>query len=201
MTPLRAAGAIWSVLAIVWLVTSFGRNPVQRRENPLARLSHVLFMAAAFYLLSSASADNGLLGRRFLPETSWIATLGVAVTAVGVAFAIWARVHLGKQWSGDVTIRRNHELIRTGPYSRIRHPIYTGILAAMLGTALIEGEVRGLAAVLIATIGFWWKARKEESFLAREFGPRFEEHKRHTGFFLPRLNRPPSASPDRSAGR
>ncbi|HYQ90395.1 MAG TPA: isoprenylcysteine carboxylmethyltransferase family protein [Candidatus Binatia bacterium] len=187
MTPLRAAGAIWSVLAVVWLATSFGRNPAQRRENPLARLSHMLFMAAAFYLLSSAGSTDGLLGRRFLPETSWLPPLGVALTAAGVAFAIWARLHLGKQWSGDVTIRRDHELIRTGPYTHIRHPIYTGILTAMLGTALIVGEVRGLAAVGIATIGFWRKALKEEAFLEEEFGPKFEEHKRRTGFFLPRV--------------
>jgi len=188
------------VFALVWLVTSFGRNPAQRRENPLARLSHMLFMGAAFVLLYSSNPVFGPLGRRFLPETSWIATLGVAITAAGVAFAIWARVHLGKQWSGDVTIRQDHELIRTGPYAHIRHPIYTGILAAMLGTALIVGEVRGLAAVLIATVGFWRKARKEESFLAQEFGPRFEEHKRHTGFFLPRFSAPPSPQ-GRSADR
>ena len=175
------------MFAIVWLVTSFGRKPAQRRENPLARLSHMLFMAAAFALLYSSEPVFGPLGRRFLPETSWVAALGVALTAAGVAFAIWARVHLGKQWSGDVTIRQDHELIRTGPYAHIRHPIYTGILAAMLGTALIVGEVRGLAAVLIAAVGFWRKARKEESFLAQEFGPGFEEHKRHTGFFLPRF--------------
>jgi len=200
MTPLHAAGAFWTVFAIVWLVTSFGRNPARRRENPLARLSHMLFMAAAFVLLYSSDPVFGPLGRRFLPQTSWVAALGVAITAAGVAFAIWARVHLGKQWSGDVTIRQDHELIRTGPYAHIRHPIYTGILAAMFGTALIAGEVRGLAAVVIATIGFWRKARKEESFLAQEFGPRFEEHKKLTGFFLPRFSAPPSP-PGRSADR
>jgi protein-S-isoprenylcysteine O-methyltransferase Ste14 len=188
MTPIGVVGVCWTVLAVYWIVGVFGRNRATRRENPLARLTHTLFMAAAFVLLTSRGAFSGLFQGRFVPDLAWIGWLGALLTAMGVAFAVWARAHLGKQWSGDVTIRRDHELIRTGPYTHIRHPIYTGILAAMLGTAFVVGETRGLAAVAIATIGFWWKARKEESFLEQEFGPKFEEHKRHTGFFLPRFN-------------
>jgi protein-S-isoprenylcysteine O-methyltransferase Ste14 len=190
MTPLHVAGACWAVLGLYWLVAAFGRNRAQRRENPAARLAHTLFMAVAFLLLYSSDHDNGFLHDRFVPGTSWMGPFGALMTALGVAFAIWARAHLGRQWSGDVTIREDHELIRTGPYTYIRHPIYTGILAAMLGTALIVGEWRGLAALGIATVGFWWKARKEESFLGQEFGQAFEEHRRRTGFFLPRFREP-----------
>jgi|SRR5712671_96753 len=187
MTPFQAAGALWTVFAVFWVLAAFGRKPAQRRESPVARLSHTLFTAAALFLLYSNDPVFGVLRHRFAPHTSWLPLLGVVITAAGVAFAIWARIHLGKQWSADVTIRRDHELIRTGPYTHIRHPIYTGMLSAMLGTALIVGEYRALAAVVIATVGFWIKARKEESFLEQEFGPRFEEHKRRTGFFLPRF--------------
>jgi protein-S-isoprenylcysteine O-methyltransferase Ste14 len=115
----------------------------------------------------------------------WIA---VALTAAGVGVAIWARWHLGANWSGVVTLKEGHELIRTGPYRSIRHPIYTGILLAILGTALAIGEVRGLVALAIAWGSFYFKARREESFLAQEFGPRFAEHQQHTGMFLPRFS-------------
>jgi protein-S-isoprenylcysteine O-methyltransferase Ste14 len=70
----------------------------------------------------------------------------------------------------------------------MRHPIYTGLLLATFGTALLVGEYRGLLAVLVFLVGFTRKARKEESFLAAEFGPAFEEHRRHTGFYLPRFS-------------
>jgi protein-S-isoprenylcysteine O-methyltransferase Ste14 len=79
-------------------------------------------------------------------------------------------------------------LIRTGPYRTIRHPIYTGILLALLGTAVAVGEVRGLLALAIAWLSFYIKARREESFLTQEFGPGFAEHRRHTGMFLPHLS-------------
>ena len=138
-------------------------------------------------LLFSRDAAFGTLNRRFAASGSWLEPVGIMLTAAGIAFAIWARRHLGKEWSADVTIRQDHKLIRTGPYARIRHPIYTGILLAMLGTALVVGEFRGLVAVAVTFVGFWRKAQTEESFLSQEFGVDFEEHKRRTGFLLPRV--------------
>ena len=112
--------------------------------------------------------------------------LGALATAAGVAFAIWARRHIGRNWSGQITIRQEHELIRTGPYARIRHPIYTGLLLALLGTAIAIGEYRAIIAFAVIAIGFVVKAKREESLLTKEFGPAFDEHRRQTGFFLPR---------------
>ena len=112
--------------------------------------------------------------------------LGALLTAAGVGFAIWARRHIGKNWSGQVTIRKEHELIRTGPYAHIRHPIYTGMLLAVAGTAIAIGEYRAIVAFAVIAIGLVVKARREESFLATQFGPAFDEHRRQTGFFLPR---------------
>jgi protein-S-isoprenylcysteine O-methyltransferase Ste14 len=109
------------------------------------------------------------------------------LTTAGVAFAIWARWHLGANWSAIVSIREQHELIRTGPYRRVRHPIYTGMLLAMAGTALVLGELRGLLAFAITLFAFYWKARKEEAWLTREFGESFEAHTKQTGMFLPKI--------------
>jgi len=141
----------------------------------------------AFYLLRRG-AHYGWLGARFVPANDAAAWVGVALTAAGVGIAFWARWHLGANWSGVVTLKEGHELIRSGPYRNIRHPIYTGILVAFLGTAVALGEVRGLLAVTIAWLSFYTKARREESFLTQEFGDRFTEHRRHAGMFLPRLS-------------
>jgi protein-S-isoprenylcysteine O-methyltransferase Ste14 len=110
------------------------------------------------------------------------------IRAAGVAIAFWARFHLGANWSGVVTLKQDHELIRSGPYRTIRHPIYTGILLAFLGNAVEVGQVRGLLGLLIIWLSFYVKARREESFLVQEFGPRFDEHTQHTGMFLPKFS-------------
>jgi protein-S-isoprenylcysteine O-methyltransferase Ste14 len=144
-------------------------------------------LVVAYSLLFYKWTSVGWLGKRFVADTSSAAVIGVALTAAGVAFAIWARWHLGANWSAVVSIREEHELIRTGPYRRIRHPIYTGMLLAMAGTALVLGELRGLLAFAITLLAFYWKARKEEVWLTREFGEKFEAHTRQTGMFLPKL--------------
>jgi protein-S-isoprenylcysteine O-methyltransferase Ste14 len=112
---------------------------------------------------------------------------GVLLTAAGVAIAFWARWHLGANWSGVVTLKEGHELIRSGPYRAIRHPIYTGILLALLGTVVTAGEAHGLLAFAIAWISFYAKARREESYLTQEFGEKFGAHAKQTGMFLPKI--------------
>jgi protein-S-isoprenylcysteine O-methyltransferase Ste14 len=171
---------------LYWIVSAFKRKKTKQRESLGQRLRYVLPLLGAFYLFRPR-AHYGFLGARFVPESDLVDWIGVLLTAAGVGIAIWARWHLGANWSGVVTLKEGHELIRTGPYRNIRHPIYTGILLAFLGTAVALGEVRGLLAVAIAWLSFYTKARREESLLTQEFGERFAEHVRHTGMFLPRL--------------
>jgi protein-S-isoprenylcysteine O-methyltransferase Ste14 len=179
--------ALWFVFGLYWIVSAFKLKKTKRRESWGQRFRYVLPLLAAFYLLRP-SAHYGWLGIRFIPESDAAGWIGVAFTAAGVAIAIWARWHLGNNWSGVVTLKEGHVLIRSGPYRTIRHPIYTGILLAFLGTAVGLGEVRGLLAVAIVWLSFYTKARREESFLTQEFGDRFAEHRRHTGMFLPHFS-------------
>lgn len=178
----------WLLFAVFWLVTALGSKKPSKKEAFGERLGHIIFMAAGFVLLyDSAPPVLNWLNRRFAPDERWISWLGGGLTLAGILFAIWARTTIGREWSAEVQIKEGHKLIRSGPYARIRHPIYTGILLAVLGTALAIGEYRGLLALAIMCVGFARKAKKEESFLAAQFGPAFDEHRRRTGFFLPRL--------------
>jgi protein-S-isoprenylcysteine O-methyltransferase Ste14 len=186
-SPRQCINALWILFALYWLVSALKRKKTKRRETWGQRLRYSLPLVAAFYFLSRPAAHYGWLGVRFVPYSPAVEWLGVLLTAVGVGAAIWARWHLGSNWSGVVTLKEGHELIRSGPYRNIRHPIYTGILLAALGTAVTVGEVRGLLAVGVAWLCFYAKARREESFLNQEFGPRFAEHRRGTGMFLPRF--------------
>jgi len=179
--------ALWFVFGLYWLVSAFELKKTKQRESWRQRFVYMLPLFAAFSLFRPR-AHYGWLGARFVPESDAVGWVGVALTAAGVTIAIWARWHLGTNWSGVVTLKEGHELIRSGPYRNIRHPIYTGILLAFLGSTVALGEVRGLLAVAIAWLSFYTKARREESFLTQEFGDRFAEHRRHTGMFLPRLS-------------
>lgn len=180
----------WLAFLLYWLAASFRVKQMRRREPAGEKWARILVMAIAFVLLAGAELRVGFLNRRFVPQRYWIFLLGAALTSAGVAFAIWARYHIGQFWSSTVALRAGHQLIRSGPYARIRHPIYTGMLLAVFGTALAIGRYRGLVAFVIVLLGFTWKAKKEEALLAQEFGAVFEEYRRQTGFFLPRLSRP-----------
>jgi protein-S-isoprenylcysteine O-methyltransferase Ste14 len=186
-SPREWINALWILFGLYWLVSAFKRKKTKRRESWGQRLVYVLPLVVASRFLFRPEGHHGWLGARFVPASPITEWTGVLLTGAGVAIAIWARWHLGANWSGVVTLKEGHELIRTGPYRTIRHPIYTGILLALFGTAVTAGEVRGLLAVAIAWVSFYWKARREEAFLTQEFGEKFGTHVKQTGMFLPKI--------------
>ncbi|MGB9469763.1 MAG: isoprenylcysteine carboxylmethyltransferase family protein [Candidatus Acidiferrum sp.] len=182
------AGRLWQVLLIVWVVMWLGMKKAKKREGWAERAQHGLMVALGFWLLfGGGSIHWGWLNYRSVPNTPPLWASGLLLTAIGVAISIWARLSLGSNWSGMVTLKQDHVLIRNGLYRWIRHPIYTGILLGMVGSAMIRGHLRGWIGVTIVLAGFYFKARREERFLREEFGPGFDEHSRNTGMFLPKL--------------
>ena len=180
------AGWLWSALALVWLVLWVSMKRAKKLETPWEMLQHAVPVVLGFWLLFGHLESWGWLNYRLFPNVpaTWLAGLGL--TALGVGLSISARLTLGTNWSGIVTLKKDHELIRRGLYRSIRHPIYTGILVAMIGTALIKGHLRGWLGFAIILATFYFKARREERFLRQEFGPGFDEHMRNTGMFLPK---------------
>ena len=181
----QLAAWLWNTLLVVWVLMWFGMKRAKKLETPGERLQHVIPVVLAFWLLFGNPGK--LLNLRLLPQTPLVLWIGLLLTALGVGISIWARLSLGANWSGMVTLKQNHELIRKGLYRWIRHPIYTGILLGFIGTALIESHARGWLGFAISLLSFYFKARREENFLKQEFGEGFEEHLRQTGMFLPKL--------------
>lgn len=179
---------LWIFFTLYWLVASFSVNKMRKREPWGQRLAFLLIFVGICYLAEMTDARLGISNRRFVPARPWIEWLGIALEAAGISFAIWARNHIGKYWSASVSLREGHELIRSGPYARIRHPIYSGILLAGAGTTLWSGRWGALIMLGFALFAVLVKAKKEEALLAGEFGPAFDEHRRRTGFLLPRLS-------------
>ena len=189
LLPIQWINFCWLIFGLYWLISAFKRKATKKRETYAQRFAYTIPLIVAFYFLFRPAAHNyPWLGTRFVPAAIAWQWLGAGLTAAGVAVAIWARWHLGSNWSGVVTLKEGHELIRTGPYKTIRHPIYTGILLSLFGTMITIGEVRGLVGLAGAWLSFYIKARREESFLEQEFGPAFAEHRRHTGMFFPRFS-------------
>jgi protein-S-isoprenylcysteine O-methyltransferase Ste14 len=179
----------WYVFAAYWATTSLRVKPTKAQEKLADRLGTIVVMVVSFELLFTRSLRYGLLGERFASAESGIAWAGIVLTYLGVAIAIWARYCLGEYWSARVTLKEGHQIIRSGPYAFVRHPIYTGMLAAAAGTALVIGEWRGVLALALILISFWRKALREENMLTSEFGEAYAAYRRSTGFLVPRLIR------------
>jgi len=162
--------ASWLVLIAVWFAMARRVKTVAEHESAFSRLSHYGPLAVGMILLAAPRVPLFPLDVRFVPLALWPVQLGAALTVAGVAFAIWARALLAGNWSSSVTVKRDHELIVRGPYAWVRHPIYTGVLVGLIGTAFAVGEWRALLGVAIAAAAFWRKLRIEESAMRRQFG-------------------------------
>lgn len=187
MSGMSICGYLWSAFFVIWLLWAISAKRTQTRESFRSRIPYLVFTAAAFYAMFSREVAFGWMGQRILPRDLWVANLGIAITAAGLLFAIWARAYLGGNWSGAVTVKVGHQLIRTGPYRWVRHPIYSGMILALLGTAINRGQLRGAIAVVLLWIGFTIKSHIEERFMTVTFGREYEEYSRTTGGIVPRL--------------
>lgn len=182
---MRAALALWAVWFACWLLAGLSTEKAKASENAGARAATIALLTGAFFFLFSDQLRFGYLGLRLWPESALVSRLGNAATAAGLLFCVWARVHLGRYWSARVQIKEGHRLIRTGPYAFVRHPIYTGFLLAIAGSAVTLGEVRGAVVMVSAAAACLRKIRLEERVLGREFGGEYEAYRTRTKSLVP----------------
>ena len=182
--PARAIAYPWLIVGAVWIITAVTAKRARLHEPSASRLLHLVYMAAVFGLLFRPHMRVGPLGRSIVSDSA-STYLGFTLTVLGVAFAIWARLALGGNWSGTVTLKENHTLVRRGPYRIVRHPIYAGGLVAMLGTAMVYGQVGCFLAVLLAFVGWRLKARREEEFMTQAFGDQYRCYQQEVKQLIP----------------
>jgi protein-S-isoprenylcysteine O-methyltransferase Ste14 len=177
--------ALWLAWIAYWIISARGLKRVVRREKPGQRLLYTLPLVIGASLL--AAARHFLFLPRPLPMSYTLYWSGTALLVAGLVFAIWARITLGANWSGTVTVKENHELIQTGPYHLVRHPIYTGLLLALLGSALAQDLWTSLAAVALFFFSFWIKLLREEQFMRETFGEKYAAYCARTKRLVPFL--------------
>ena len=124
---------------------------------------------------------------QLLARNTLLARGAIFLTAAGISFAIWARFYIGKNWSSAVTIKVGHELVRTGPYAWVRHPIYFGLLVGLAGTGLARDKLIALPAIALFWLGFWIKSRMEERLMFKAFGEQYVEYSKSAGALIPRF--------------
>jgi protein-S-isoprenylcysteine O-methyltransferase Ste14 len=179
--------AMWVAYMAYWWGVSKDVKAAKRQEPAVSRFGRLTLLVCALVLLWPSRFPMELLNRRFLPPGSWCFWSGAAVTACGLLFSVWARRHLGKNWSQAVTVKEDHELITTGPYGWVRHPIYTGLLLAIVGCALARGEWRGLLAVALVFGALWHKLKLEEKWMREQFGETYVVYSRRVAALVPHI--------------
>jgi protein-S-isoprenylcysteine O-methyltransferase Ste14 len=176
---------LWLAWLAYWVIAARNVKATRRREPLAGRLVTVVLTVLAAALLAFRGQKLHWLNARFLPQTMVAYWLGLLLVVLGLAFAVWARMHLGRNWSGTVTVKQDHDLIRTGPYGLVRHPIYTGLLLAILGTAIAFGEWRGLLAFGFLTAAFLFKLRREERFMSESFPSDYRRYRAEVPALIP----------------
>lgn len=183
--PHQAIGLLWLGWVVSWIGAAWWSNRTEKRAPLGAELAYRLPMFAGTVLVFiPAHRYDGPLR---LWHVGWSgAWVCVALIAAGIAFAWWARIHLGRLWSGRITRKADHHVVDTGPYALVRHPIYTGLLLAMLATMAAKGVVWGVAGFLLLLAGVWLKARQEEQWLRQELGAEaYDSYRRRVPMLVP----------------
>lgn len=134
---LLLSAALWALFTMYWGAAAKNASAAAKSESRKSRQAHQLLLNGGLLLLF---IPLPWMTQRFIPSESWIAAAGLGVQIASAALGVWARRHLGAQWSGEITIKMEHRLIRSGPYRVIRHPIYTAMLGMFVGTALVSGQ-------------------------------------------------------------
>jgi protein-S-isoprenylcysteine O-methyltransferase Ste14 len=178
---------VWIAFFIYWQIKAVHTKTTQRLEPAASRILRLVIFLIAVVLISTTRIPLSWLYLQPWPAGFWPFWLGAVVMAGGLLFAIWARVHLGRNWSRSVTIKQDHELITTGPYSVVRHPIYTGVLTGLLGTAIALSQVRGFIVFLLFFLAFWIKLRLEEQWMRSQFGETYAAYSHQTAALVPYL--------------
>jgi protein-S-isoprenylcysteine O-methyltransferase Ste14 len=182
---LNIINACWILFALIWLLAAFWTKQSVYKESRARRLRYVIPILLGGFLLAKGRRMSDPLAHRVIPHVDALAWIGVGLCVAGLAFCIWARFTLGRNWSGVVTLKGGHELITRGPYALVRHPIYTGLLTMVVGTVVVLGHLAGIIAVPLIFVSFWIKLRYEEKIMLEKFPDEYLAYQRRVKRLIP----------------
>jgi protein-S-isoprenylcysteine O-methyltransferase Ste14 len=176
--------AFWIIWLAIWIGASFNVRRTRQREDWRTAIYNRAPVLLGAVMLAAPQLLPAALTRQLLGGADGPA-IGTLLVAAGLALSVWARWHLGRNWSGIVTVKQGHTLVTTGPYRRVRHPIYTGLLVGLVGTALAIGAPYGFIATALILVGLVIKLHVEEERMRDTFRTDYEAYSRRTARLIP----------------
>jgi len=177
--------ACWIIFLAVWLLAAISTKRSVYRESRAQRMRYSILLIAGYFLLIRGHRLPHPLSARVIPHMEVIAWAGAVLCVAGLGFCIWARVTLGRNWSGAVTLKEGHELIERGAYRLVRHPIYTGLIAMFLATVIVLRHVGGIIGLVLVSISFWIKLRDEERVMLKQFPDQYAAYQQRVKRIIP----------------
>jgi protein-S-isoprenylcysteine O-methyltransferase Ste14 len=186
MSAQAAIFYLWDIWFVSWVVAALWSDRPAGWPAIGSQTLHWLVTLIGLYLLLGVYSDEHTVAGRLWSAGEPLGWTLLGLAAAGLAFCWWARLHLGRLWSGSVTRKRNHRIVDTGPYGIVGHPIYTGLIVAAFATSVLRGTLVALAGAVFMAVGFWIKARLEEQFLRRELGAEtYDSYRRRVPMLVP----------------
>ena len=178
---------LWDALLIFWAVVAMTTAPDMQRQSSESRFLQIAIQVVGFWMLfgSTHLLRKTVLSDRLLPPHTDVAVSGLVVTMAGMLFSAWARLAGGHSRSRDAANQQEDKLFRNGPYKLVRYPIYTGIIVAALGTAIVFLRAECFAGVALIAIGFWLRLRIEEEFMLRQYGEEYARYRSTVRALIP----------------
>jgi len=178
----KITALLWLAYIGYWVFRSRGNKRTTRRQRTL--VSGMVPRAALFFIFIALWVFPLFAAPLFSPKLP-VQIVGLSVCLLGLSLAIWSRQVLGSNWSAEIEVKEQHELVTAGPYGLIRHPIYSGGILALAGTLLVSGQLRVLILLVIVTVGMVLRAKTEEQLMQKEFAEGYAAYKRRTKMLVP----------------
>ena len=177
----------WSVFFVVWVLAAIFAKRTVHRQSGAQRLAYIGLAVIGWFLLFRGWRLPYPFSVHIIPQSNTILVAASILCLCGLAFCLWARAVLGRNWSGTVTLKESHELIVRGPYQLVRHPIYTGLLAMLLATAIQQGHIAGMLGFIVVFVSFWIKSSYEEELMSQHFPDQYRVYRGHVKRIIPFL--------------
>jgi protein-S-isoprenylcysteine O-methyltransferase Ste14 len=176
-----AAGAIWIAFIVYWSAAAAKAPPAERAESPASRQRHQMLLNVALLLIfvSIPGLRLALFRGRLVP------VIGLGVEVAGALLYLWSMRELGRNWSGEISIKQHHRLVRSGPYARLRHPMYTALMVMAIGTAIVSNQLHAVFGVVLMAYAYVRKIGLEERWMREEFGAAYDEYRRASWALIP----------------
>jgi protein-S-isoprenylcysteine O-methyltransferase Ste14 len=180
-------GICWGIFFVVWVLAAIFTKRTVYRENAVRRLRYLIPIIIGSYLVFRGRRFPQPFDIQIVPPADATQVLAATLCLCGLGICLWARAVLGRNWSGTVTLKENHELIVRGPYRLVRHPIYTGLIAMLIATAIQKGQIAGVIGIVLVSVSFWIKSTYEEEVMLKQFPDQYADYQKRVKRIIPFL--------------